>query len=158
MVKKITQKNNERLVLQQKTELSQLKESLPIDLLRAAEDKLLHQCLEVVESSLDFASLGFLPSGELDEDSIPVAWNFLSDQEKARKIRLAKYSCLPSADVPHGVKLAHTTLVGILKSRATEKSGTKVFNLEVSTFPAPAPITQEKDAIDAEFEVLDVDG
>lgn len=157
MAKKIQQRNQEQLAAQQRTELQKLQKSLPLDTLRAAEDKLLAQCIDIVEGSLDFAALGFNEDGKVDEDQLPAAWSMLSPAEKARKIRLAKYSCLPSTEVPHGVKLAHTTLIGIMKSRATEKSGTKVFNLEVSTFPAPAPLNQSKEAIDAEYEVVELD-
>lgn len=157
MAKKIIQKNAELLVAQQATDLAQLRDSLPLDTIRAAEDKLLTQCLNIIESSLDFAALGFTASGELDPDSIPLEWNDLSDSEKARKIRLAKYSCLPTVDVPYGVKAAFATAMGIIKSRAVEKSGTKVFNMEVSTFPAPSPLTKDKDSIDADFEVIDVE-
>lgn len=157
MAKKITQKNTELLISQQRTELDKLKESLPLEVIRAAEDKLMVQCLDIVESSLDFAALGFDASGEVDEDQLPFEWGLLTPHEKARKIRLAKYSCLPSAEVPHGVKLAHSTLIGIIKARAQEKSGTRILNLEVSSFPAPAPLTPEKGAIDADFEVIDVD-
>lgn len=115
------------------------------------------RCLDIVESSLDFDKLGFKLNGELDEDSIPFEWGLLSPAEKARKIRLAKYNCLPSQDVPHGVKTAHATAMAIIKARATENSGTRVLNLEVSTFPAPAPFKPEKDSIDAEFEVIDLE-
>lgn len=144
-------------MLQQKTELDKLRDTLPADTLRAAEDKLLAQCITTVEGLLDFGALGFTETGQLDEDGIPAAWEFLSIEEKARKIRLAKYGCLPSSDIPHGAKLAHSTLIGIIKARATEKSGTKVFNMEVSTFPAPAPLNQSPEAIDAEYEVIDVE-
>jgi hypothetical protein len=157
MAKKIVQKNQQLLLAQQRTELEKLKGTLALETLRASEDKLLAQSIEIIESSLDFAALGFDSKGELDEGQLPAEWLFLSPEAKARKIRLAKYACLPSADVPYGVKLAHATMIGIMKARATENSGTKVLNLEVSTFPAPAPLTQSKDSIDADFEVLDVE-
>jgi hypothetical protein len=157
MPKTTSQKNTALLLAQQRTELDKLRDTLPLETLRAAEDKLLVQCLDIVEGSLDFASLGFNANGELDEESLPFEWSLLSPHEKARKIRLAKYACLPSKEVPHGVKMAFDGLIGIIKARATEKSGTKVLNLEVSTFPAPAPLNQQKDAIDADFEVIDVD-
>jgi hypothetical protein len=130
---------------------------LPLDSIRAAEDKLLTQCLDIVESSLDFASLGFNQSGEVDEETIPFAWHQLTVADKAKKIRLARYCCLPSADVPYGVKAAFNMAMGIIKARSSEKSGNKVFNMEVSMFPAPAPLTQDKEAIDADFEVIDVE-
>lgn len=157
MSKKITQKNNEMLLAQQVTELSKLRETLPLDTLRASEDRLLAQCIETVEGLLDFSALGYDENGQLDENQVPFEWGLLSPNEKARKIRLARYGCLPSADIPHGAKLAHQTLIGIIKARAQEKSGTRVLNLEVSTFPAPAPVTQDKDAIDAEYQVIDIE-
>jgi hypothetical protein len=157
LAKKITQKNNELLLAQQKTELDKLRDTLSLDTLRAAEDKLLAQSLEIVEGSFDFASLGYDEHGELDENQLPLEWGLLSPNEKARKIRLAKYACLPSGEVPFGMKAAHAMAIGIIKARAQEKSGTKILNLEVSQFPAPAPLTQEKGAIDADFEVIDVD-
>lgn len=157
MAKSISQKNTELLIKQQATELEKLRETLPLDQLRAAEDKLLGQCLDIVEGLVDFSALGFDERGNLDENQLPFEWGLLSPSEKARKIRLARYGCLPSADVPHGAKVAHATAMGIIKARATEKSGTKILNLEVSAFPAPAPITENKDAIDADFEVVDIE-
>lgn len=156
MPKKISQKNTEQLVLQQKAELNSLRETLPMELVRASEDKLLKQCFDIMEGTLDFASLGYT-DGQIDEAGLPASWSFLTPEEKARKIRLAGYGCLPSGDVPFGVKAAFSTAVGIIKARATENSGTKVLNLEVSTFPAPSPLKQDQDAIDADFEVLDID-
>lgn len=131
-----------------------MRESLPIEQLRVAEDKLLAQCLETMEGALDFASLGFDSKGEA---VVPEAWSALSVDEKARKIRLAKYGCMPSADVPYGMKAAFATAIGIIKARATEKSGTKVLNLEVSAFPNPAPLKQDPNVVDTEFEVIDVE-
>lgn len=155
MGKKTTQKNNELLVAQQRTELEKLRESLPIDTIRAAEDKLLAQCLSVVEGSLDFALLGFTSSGEVDEDRLPLEWQFMDPEEKAKRIRLAKYSCLPSSDVPYGVKASFATLTAIIKARATENSGNKTFNMEVSVMPAPTSFKDE--SIDAEYEIIDVE-
>lgn len=157
MGKNTKQKNTELLLVQQKADLERLRESLPLDTLRAAEDRLLAQSIEVVEGILDFSALGFDESGRLDENQLPFEWGLLTPEQKARKIRLAKYGCMSSNEIPHGAKIAHATAIGIIKSRATEKSGTKILNLEVSTFPAPAPITQDKDAIDADFEVIDVE-
>lgn len=157
MGKKTTQKNAELLLTQQRQELDKLRASMPAELLRAAEDRLLNKCLDIVETSLDFDKLGFDADGQVDEEGLPGEWLMLSPAEKARKIRLAKYNCLPSKDVPHGIKVAHDTLVGIIKARAQEASGTRVLNLEVSQFPAPAPLTQGKEAIDAEFEVIDIE-
>ncbi len=157
MAKKTSQKKTELILAQQKTDLAKLQSTLPLETIRAAEDKLLAQCIETVEGLLDFSALGFDEGGNLDEKNLPFEWGLLTVEQKARKIRLARYGCMSSKDIPHGAKLAHTTLIGIMKARATEKSGTKVLNLEVSTFPAPAPLTQAKDSIDADFEVIDLE-
>ncbi len=157
MVKSITQKNNEKLVKQSLTELDKIRETLPADLLRAAEDRVLKQSLDTIEGLLDFSALGYDEKGQLDENQIPFEWGLLSDAEKARKIRLARYGCLSSADIPHGAKLAHATAMGIIKARAQEKSGTRILNLEVSSFPAPAPLERDNEAIDADFEVVDIE-
>ncbi len=157
MAKSITQKNNEKLVKQSLTELEKLRDELPGDLLRAAEDRVLKQSLDTIEGLLDFSALGYDEKGQLDENQIPFEWGLLSDAEKARKIRLARYGCLSSADIPHGAKLAHATAMGIIKARAQEKSGTRILNLEVSSFPAPAPLERDKEALDADFEVIDVE-
>ncbi len=157
MTKSITQKNNEKLVKQSLTELDKIRETLPADLLRAAEDRVLKQSLDTIEGLLDFSALGYDEKGQLDENQIPFEWGLLSDAEKARKIRLARYGCLSSADIPHGAKLAHATAMGIIKARAQEKSGTRILNLEVSSFPAPAPLERDNEAIDADFEVVDIE-
>jgi hypothetical protein len=50
---------------------------------------------------------------------------------------------MPSSDIPHGVKLAHATMLGIIKARAQTETGTKVLNIEHAVFPAPAPLSQQ---------------
>lgn len=157
MSKTINAKNNQALLKQSLTELDKLRDQLPTDLLRAAEDRVLKQSLDVLEGLVNFSALGFDEKGQLDENQIPFEWHLLTDAEKARKIRLARYGCLPSADIPHGAKLAHATAMGIIKARATEKTGTRVLNLEISSFPAPAPLERPKEALDADFEVVDVE-
>lgn len=156
MGKKISQKNNEILLKQQRTEIEKLRESMPLDALRAAEDKLLAQSIDVVQGLLDFDKLVF-KDGEVDEEQLPFEWRLLPPEEKARRIRLAQYGLMNSKATPYGAKLSQAMAVGIMKSRATENSGSKVLNLEISTFPAPAPLESPKEAVDAEFEVIDVD-
>lgn len=157
MAKTKNAKNAEVILKQQVTELQQLRDSLPLDQIKAAEDRVLAQSLDILEGLMDFSLLGFDETGQVDERSIPFEWRLLSDHEKARKIRLARFGALPSADIPHGAKLAHATAMGIIKARAQEKSGPKTLNLEVSTFPTLAPLEPEKDTIDAEFAVIDVE-
>jgi hypothetical protein len=157
MAKSVSQKNQETLLKQSLTELDKLREELPKDLIRAAEDRVLKQSLDVLEGVISFAELGFDEKGQVDENQIPFAWHELSDAEKAKKIRLARFGMMSTADIPHGAKLAHAAAIGIIKSRAQEKSGTRILNLEVSTFPQPAALDQSKEAIDADFEVIDLE-
>lgn len=157
MVKSRADKNTEVILKQQLTELQKLRDTLPLDQIKAAEDRVLAQSLDILEGLMDFSVLGFDSEGKVDENSIPFEWRLLSDQEKARKIRLARFGALSSADIPHGAKLAHATAMGIIKARAHEKSGPKTLNLEVSTFPTLAPLEPAKESIDAEFAVIDVE-
>ena len=132
-----------------------MKDTLPLESLRVAEDKLLVQCLDIVEGALNFSELGF--GGDSDDAVIPEAWKLLTPEQKARKIKLAQYGCLKSQDAPFGMKAAFATATAIIKARATENSGAKTLNLEVSTFPAPAPLKQDPNVIDAEFRIIEVD-
>jgi len=157
MGKTISQKNSEVVLKQQLTELQKLRDTLPLDQIKAAEDRVLAQSLDILEGLMDFSVLGYDDKGQVDENSIPFEWRLLTDHERARKMRLARFGALPSADIPHGAKLAHATAMGIIKARAHEKSGAKTLNLEVSTFPALAPLEPEKETIDAEFAVIDVE-
>ncbi len=157
MAKKIAQKNTEMLLAQQRTDLENLKQSLPLDQIRAAEDKLFSQCLDIFQGALDFDALAFDENGNLDESQLPFEWGALTPTERARRIRLAQYGRLPSKEAPFGMRAAHETVIGIIKARATEKSGTKNLNLEVSLFPAPSPLKPDKEAIEADFEVVDID-
>jgi len=157
MVKSRSDKNTEVILKQQLTELQKLRDTLPLDQIKAAEDRVLVQSLDILEGLMDFSVLGFDETGQVDQSSIPFEWRLLDDHEKARKIRLARFGALPSADIPHGAKLAHATAMGIIKARAHEKSGPRTLNLEVSTFPTLAPLEPEKDSIDAEFAVIDIE-
>lgn len=157
MAKTKNTKNAEVILKQQVTELQKLRDSLPLDQIKAAEDRVLAQSLDVLEGLVAFSELSFDETGQVDEKSIPFEWRLLPDRELARRIRLARFGTLSSADIPHGAKLAHASAMGIIKARAHEKSGAKTLNLEVSTFPALAPLEEPKEAIDAEFAVIDVE-
>jgi hypothetical protein len=146
---KKTNKQLEGLVKTQRSELAEESKKVSQEMLRAAEDKLFSDCLEIVETSLDFAELGFDENGQVDESSIPDEWKRMTTREKEKRLRLAKANWMPSAEVPHGIKMAHATMMGIIKARAQQESGTKVLHIENASFPTPSPLTQ--------YEVLEVD-
>lgn len=139
-----------QLLKEQKAEIEKLSKSSSLELLKAAEDKLFSDALQIIQPYMKFAELGFdEATGEVN--SIPFEWEGLPQEEKQKKIRLAKAGWMPSSDTPHAVKMAHATIIGIIKAKATEQTGTKVLNIESITFPSPAQKPEE-------FEIIDVDG
>lgn len=134
----------------QKLEIAKLSKSSSFEALKAAEDRLLEDSLDIVQSIMGFADIGLDESGNPDDSQIPDAWKSLPREHLQRKIRLAKFGMLSSSDIPHGAKMAHATAIGIIKARATENSGTKILNIEAATFPAPSLADTNT------YEVLDI--
>ena len=120
-----------------------------LEAIQAAESKLFSDAIKVLEPFMQFGELGF-DDETGNVDSIPFEWEGLPEEEKKKKIRLAKAGWMPSNEVPHGVKMAHATVLGIIKAKATEQGGTKVLNIESITFPSPAAQPET-------FEIIDVD-
>lgn len=144
------QKVQIQLLKEQKAEIEKLSKSSSLEAIKAAEEKLFSDALSIVQPYMKFAELGFDEvSGEVD--SIPYEWEGLPEEEKKKKIRLAKAGWMNSSDTPHAVKMAHATILGIIKAKATENSGAKTLNIESITFPSPAQKPEE-------FEVIDVEG
>lgn len=138
------------LLSQQKIEIQKVSKNTSLEALRVAEEKLFADSLAVIEPVMRFAELGFDEQGEVDMDAIPFDWECLPVQEKMKKIRLAKAGWMPSGDIPHAIKIAHATIIGIIKARAQENSGTKILNIEAATFPAPSLADTNT------YEVLDI--
>lgn len=144
------QKVQIQLLKEQKAEIEKLSKSSSLEAIKAAEEKLFSDALSIVQPYMKFAELGFDEvSGEVN--SIPYEWEGLPQEEKQKKIRLAKAGWMNSSDTPHAVKMAHATILGIIKAKATENSGAKTLNIESITFPSPAQKPEE-------FEIIDVDG
>lgn len=150
MPNKNDQKAQLQLLKEQQTEIDKLSKSSAIESIKLAEDRLFTDALEIIQPYMKFAELGFdEQTGEVD--SIPFEWEGLPEEEKKKKIRLAKAGWMNSSDTPHAVKMAHATIIGIIKAKATEQSGSKTLNIESITFPSPAQKPEE-------FEVIDVEG
>lgn len=138
------------LLKEQEQQIKKLSNANSLETLKAAENKLFTDALDIIQPYMKFAELGFdEQTGEVD--SIPFEWEGLPEEEKKKKIRLAKAGWMNSSDTPHAVKMAHATIIGIIKAKATEQTGTKVLNIESITFPSPAQKPEE-------FEVIDVEG
>lgn len=139
------------LLKDQKAQIEKLSKSSSSELIKAAENKLFNDSLKIIEPYMQFAELGFdHETGEVS--SVPFEWEGLPVEEKEKKIRLAKAGWMPTSDTPHGVKMAHATVLGIIKARATEQTGTKVLNIESITFPSPAQKPDDLEVIDVEGE------
>jgi hypothetical protein len=100
--------------------------------LRAMEDRLLNESLSVVADALKFAHLPEDAEGPLPEwvDEVGV-------EAAERRFRVAKAAQQPAAKAPMGIRLAANLAVGIIKARATEKTGDKTMNIAVIQMPAP---------------------
>lgn len=106
----------------------------PVDVraehVRKIEDALLAEALETTRDGLAFADIDPANPG-----AIPESWKAeLGDDSKrlSRRHRVASMSCLPSKDAPVGIANAGKVAIGILRSRATEKTaGPRVLNVAV---------------------------
>lgn len=137
------------LLKEQEQQIKKLSSASTSELLKVAENKLFTDALEIIQPYMKFAELGFdEATGEVD--SIPFEWEGLPEEEKKKKIRLAKAGWMNSSDTPHAVKMAHATVLGIIKAKATEQSGAKTLNIESITFPSPAQKPEEFEVIDVE--------
>jgi hypothetical protein len=121
-----------------------------MEMIKAVEDRLLENSLNIVEGLMGFADIGLDEHGNVDDSQIPDHWHDLPKEERDRKIRLAKFGMLNSSDIPHGAKLSHATAIGIIKARAQAETGTRILNIESATFPSPAPITTTYEVLDIE--------
>jgi len=149
MTTKKEQQHQLSLLKDQQAQIEKLSKSSSLEAIKAAESSLFKDALEVVQPYMRFAELGFDDAtGEVN--SIPFEWEGLPEEEKKKKIRLAKAGWMNSSDTPHAVKMAHATIIGIIKAQAQKETGTKVLNIESITFPSPAQQPEQ-------FEVIDVD-
>lgn len=139
------------LLNEQRSEIESLSKAYSSEAIKAAENKLFEDNIAILQTVMDFHKLGFDENGNVDESQIPFEWEGLPADQKMQKIRLAKTGWMPSGDVPHGVKMAHNIVMGIIKARAQEQTGTKVLNIESISFPAPT--LKDKNT----YEVIDVD-
>lgn len=132
-----------------KAQLVSIQKETTQDTLLAIEDKLLDDSINIVNECNEFANLGFDDDGR---PVIPESWEYLAPDIKEKRIRLAKANWMPSADVPHGIKMAYATAMGIIKARATKESGSKTLNIETAIFPAPPSLTKtvDEDCLDIE--------
>lgn len=110
--------------------------------IKGIEDDLLMSSLAVLTPYMRFNELSFDEEGNIDDSNLPDDIKALPDADKRKAVRLMQAGWMPSAECPHGVKVAHLTVMGIMKARAQVESGTKVINIETAQFPAPRAIPE----------------
>ncbi len=136
------------LLKTQSVQIQKISKSTNLDTIKAIEDEILMESVDVVKGCLGFADISF--DDQTGDPIIPEEWESLPQREQDKKIRLAKFALMSSNEIPHGVKMAHQTMIGIIKARATQDSGTKVLNIENATFPSPSPLAKDLEIIDVD--------
>jgi hypothetical protein len=135
------------IIKAQQTALTAIEEKNNLATITAIEDKVLADSSKIVSELLGFADITFLEDGT---PQYPDSWNELPTEELTRRVRVAKLGYMPTADIPHGAKMAMACMVAIIKARASKETGTKVLHIENAVFPSPSPLKDD-------IEVIDVD-
>ncbi|MHC4647300.1 MAG: hypothetical protein ACYTBJ_17555 [Planctomycetota bacterium] len=111
--------------------------------MKKLEQTMLDSSMRVITDTCNF--------DELDPDNIdaiPEKWiEEHGELEAKRKHRVAKAGWLPNKEAPIAIQTATKIAIGIIRARATEKSGPKILNIQPISMVAPKQ----------RFEVIDVD-
>lgn len=111
--------------------------------IRAVEEELLQETNTVVSAALDFAKI------DPESDSPPSEWVERHGLEKAtERFRTAKYALMSAKDAPVGLKIATQVHGGIIKARATEKSGTRIMNVTLVEMPVSTAAYPRKEIVE----------
>jgi hypothetical protein len=94
-----------------------------IDKVKKIEDGLLLKSMEVVDGVLDFYSID-------PEEDMPEWFEKKHGKDAKRKWRLAVAGNKSAKEAPVAVKVSTQVAMGIVRARATEKSGPKILNIE----------------------------
>lgn len=99
--------------------------------LRGLETELLEECIVVSRDTLRFREISE------EQDMPPQEWvDEVGLDAAMERFRCAKSGWMSRKNAPIAVQLAVQLGVGIIKSRATEKMGSKTINAVVVQFPA----------------------
>ena len=106
------------------------------DSLQEVTDELLQESQSILCDALGFADLD--EQHLMEGASPPEAWvEALGEKRAKRRLRVAKMALLPKKEAPAGLEMVRALAVGILSSKAKDKSGTKVLNVAFVNVPAP---------------------
>lgn len=117
---------------------------LESDALKEIENKLLKENLKIIESvpgwtELDPKNPHLMPDGWIEE---------MGEKEATRKHRIAQAAHLSGSKSPVGLKMAHETVMGIVKNKGSS-GPTRQLNIQVVQLPIENRT--------ANYEVIDVD-
>jgi len=98
-------------------------------------DELLSESQGILADAMGFPDLD---EEHLKRNEPPEEWVLAMGKKAAeRKFRLSKYALLPKREAPIGLEQARALAVGIIASKARERSGTKILNVAFVNVPAP---------------------
>jgi len=104
-------------------------------------DRVMEKASEVVEGVMGFADLS---TEELGVEEPPERWVSSLGLEAARKkFTYAKMGYATASQAPVAVKVASSTLNGMMKAMASEKAATQTFNAVIIQMPSAAPPMEE---------------
>lgn len=106
------------------------------DAIQGVTDELLEESQSLLQDALGFADL---EEAHLQDGAAPPeSWvEKIGEKRARRRLRVAKMALLPKKECPAGLEMARALAVGILSSKAKDKSGTKVLNVAFVNVPAP---------------------
>lgn len=103
------------------------------DRLRGIEDEILKDATEKILGA------GYFSKIDPEDTAPPQEWvDELGEKGAMERFRLAKYALMNQKEAPVGLKMAMNTHASIVKARASEKAGQRVFNMTLVQMPDTA--------------------
>jgi hypothetical protein len=112
--------------------------------LHGLEEEIFLSALNIVEGALSFAEVD--PSGMM---TVPDEWvNRFGRTEAEKRFRIAQMACMPSRDIPAGMKIAMEVFQTIVRCRSDRDAMGSVKTLNVMMMQLPAPSAHVVETMD----------
>jgi hypothetical protein len=128
--------NEEKIALlrAQQAEIESAREKLAGEKLKLYEDKILDDCMQIISPVLQFYKVD--PE---NPTAIPKSISNLSLEQQEQWMRIARAAWASNKDAPIAIKLAFTTMQGIMNARAKQVQEGNVLNIQTANFVNPTP-------------------
>lgn len=114
------------------------------DILKGLQDRIYRGALQVGVDMLEFNHID--PTIDPERDPKYIYWvKEYGEEEAKRKYRVASAGWLPSKEAPVAIAEATKIAVGIIKARASEKSGSRIINVGKLMMVGEIPALPERD-------------